>query len=210
MEPPSLVPLSDSFVSVVLELAPDGIAVTDEMGRIVHANGYFEQLFGYSREQLLGHSVEMLLPEAVRPAHREHRYHFDELPIARAMGSGLDLWGQHADGTAFSVEVGLSPLSTATGVCTIIAVRPTAARRARDDQAAGDRAVTVERDRMAVALNDQVIRKIFSAGLHLNGLIETATVRQLAALNPAINDLDDAIRDLRNAVFDTDRPARDT
>ncbi len=204
-----MVPLSDSFVSVVLELAPDGIAVTDEMGRIVHANGCFEQLFGYSREQLLGHSVEMLLPEALRPAHREHRYHFDELPLARPMGSGLDLLGQHADGTTFPIDVGLSPLSTASGVSTIVAVRSLGGHRARDDQAAADRAVTAERDRMASALNDHVIRKIFSAGLHLNGMIETATVRQLAALNPAINDLDDAIRDLRNAVFDTDRPARD-
>ena len=202
-----MVPLTDSFVAVVLELAPDGIAVTDELGHIAHANGCFEELFGYSREQLAGHTVEMLLPTAVRVAHREHRHDFDQVPLARPMGTGLDLHGRHADGTEFPVEVGLSPVFTEEGVRTIMAVRPIDERRASDDQAIGDLAVHADHDRLAVALNDQVIHSIFSASLKLHGLLDDATLRQLAVLQPAIEELDDAIRDMRNILFDP-RPGR--
>ena len=201
-----MVPLSDSFVAVVLELAPDGIAVTDELGRMVEVNGCFETLFGYPREQLLGHAVEMLLPDAMRSAHREHRHDFDETPLARPMGTGLDLWGLHADGTTFPVEVGLSPVSTADGLRTIMAVRPHSARRASDDQAAGDRAVVAEHDRMAIAMNDTVIRLIFSATLRLQSLIESATIRELSLIHPAIEELDTAIREIRTVVFERSLP----
>ena len=197
-----MVPLSDSFVAVVLELAPDGIAVTDELGRLVEVNRCFEGLFGYSREQLLGHAVEMLLPNATRSAHREHRHDFDEVPLARPMGTDLDLRGLRADGTTFSVEVGLSPVSTANGLRTIMAVRPRGERRPGDDLAATDRALIADHDQMAVAMNDKVIRPIFSASLRLHGLIESATVRELAAIYPAIDELDRAIREIRTVVFE--------
>jgi PAS domain S-box-containing protein len=202
-----MVPLTDSFVAVVLELAPDGIAVTDEFGRILHANGYFEELFGYSREALAGQTVEMLLPEGLRAGHREHRHDFDQMPAARSMGTGLDLWGRHADGTEFAVEVGLSPVSTQDGGRTIMAVRRISDRDGRDDQAADDRAVQADHDRMAILLNDQVIQAIFSASLKLHGMLGAANVRQLATLYPAIDQLDGAIHDLRNILFDH-HPAR--
>ena len=203
MEPSPMVPLTDSFVAVVLELAPDGIAVTDELGRIVHANGNFEDLFGYTREELTGHTIEMLIPQRVRSAHREHRHAFDEMPLARPMGTAaLDLCGLHADGTEFAIEVGLSPVSTEDGGRTIMAVRPINERRADEVKASDERAVHADHDRMATALNDQVIQPIFSVALKLSGLLNDATLRQLAVLNPAIDELDHAIRDMRNILFD--------
>ena len=206
MEPSSQVPLADGFVGVLLELAPDAIAVTDTIGRVVHANGCFGELFGYSRDELLGRPVEVLLPEDARPRHLDHRRRFDRLPDARPMGSGRELAALHADGTTFPVEVGLSPVTTVEGLLTVVAVRrvgqppPVSPRRST-----GDQAVIAERDRLTHALNDAVIQKIFSAGLRLHGLLEEANVRQLAVLNPVINELDDAIRELRIAVFDPHR-----
>lgn len=198
-----MVPLTDGFVAVVLELAPDGIAVTDELGRIVHANGNFEELFGYSRDELTGHTVEMLIPHRVRSAHREHRHAFDQLPLARPMGTAaLDLCGLHADGTEFAIEVGLSPVSTEEGGRTIMAVRPISERRASEVTASDERAVRADHDRMATLLNDQVIQSIFSVGLKLTGLLGDATLRQLAVLNPAIDELDNAIRDVRHILFE--------
>ena len=197
-----IVPLTDDLLAVVLELAPDGMAVTDPIGRMVHANGRFEQLFGYSRGQLLGHPVETLIPATMHAAHRSHRADFAQAPCSRPMGTGADLIAQHADGTTFPVEVGLSPVSTGAGTSTIIAVRPLVQRRARDEQVAGDAAVEVERDRMALALNEVVIRGIFSSGLRLHGLLEGATDQQLTDLTATIDELDEVIRQVRIAVFD--------
>ena len=194
--------LSDNFVAMVLELAPDGIAVTDEHGHIVHANTCFEHLFGYHLEQLVGHSVEMLMAEPARSAHRKHRHDFDQLPLARPMGTGLDLWALHADGTSFAVEVGLSPVSTADGVGTIMAVRPRGERHAGDARTTADRAVLADHDRMAIALNDRVIQLIFSASLRLHGLYGSATPREHTALGLAIGELDTAIREIRTVLFE--------
>ncbi len=205
-----IVPLTDDLLAVVLELAPDGIAVTDPIGRMVHANGRFQQLFGYSREQLLGHTVETLIPTTMQSAHRGHRAQFADVPLARPMGTGADLMAQHADGTIFPVDVGLSPVSTTAGTSTIIAVRSLVQRRAHDDQVAGDAAVKVERDRMAIALNDAVIRKIFSSGLRLHGLLEGATDQQLTILDATIDELDDAIRQVRTRCSTLGRERRGT
>jgi len=200
MAPAGHDPLGEHFAAVVLELAPDGIAVIDEAGRILHANGRFEYLFDYTRDELLGHPVELLIPEPVRAAHRAHRADFGRAPATRPMGAGLDLWAQHADGTEFAVEVALSPVSTGNGLRTIMAVRPTT-RRA-DEQAASDRAVSADEDRIASQLNDRVIRPVFAASLGLHHVLASATDDQAAHLHAAIDELDEAIREIRAIVFD--------
>ncbi len=188
------------FASVALELAPDGIAWTDEFGRILHANRRFEQLFGFTREQLAGHAVEMLLPERARAAHVVDRHHFEELPAARPMGNGGELWARHADGTEFPVEVALSPVTTGYGIRTIMTVREVSERRATED-AVRAQAVQADHERMADALNEGVIRPIFSASLRLHGILESSGEHQITALLAAISELDDAIHEVRQIVF---------
>ena len=205
MSSPSADDLGEHFAAVVLELAPDGIAVADESGRMVHANSRFEVLFGYPRENLIGHSVEMLLPERLRSVHRAHRADYAEAPVTRPMGAGLDLWARHADGSEFPVEIALSPVTTSHGMRTIMVVRQAEDRRA-GEQALRDRAVLEEEDRIAMALNDDVIRPIFAASLDLHRLFESADDAQAARLRSAIDRLDGAIRAIRTVVFDRARP----
>lgn len=63
-----------------------------------------------------------------------------------------------------------------------------------------------DRDRIAADINDKVIRRLFSTGLslqHALGLMEGH--RAADRIRLAITELDQAIRDLRDAVFDTRR-----
>jgi len=199
-------PLGEHFAEVVLDLAPDGIAVTDEAGRLLHANRRFEYLFGYSRDELLGHPVEMLLPEEGQARHRGHRADYGRAPTARPMGAGLDLWARHADGTEFLVEVALSPVSTGSGLRTIMAVR--AARTAgASETATRDRALSADVDRLAGQLNEQVIRPIFAASLSLHHALASATDEQSVRIGRAIDELDEAIRAIRTVVFDRHLPS---
>lgn len=200
---PSVDPMGDHFAMVVLELAPDGIAVTDELGRLVHANGRFEQLFGFRREQLVGHTVEMLLPERLQAVHRVHRHDYEQRPSPRPMGSGRQLWARRADGTEFPVEVALSPVTTGHGVRTIMTVREVSDRRATEDAARAE-AVYADHQRIALALNDRVIQEIFSASFQLHGLLDAADGPQRAVLQAAIDELDTAIREIRSIVFHMD------
>ncbi|HEY2127390.1 MAG TPA: hypothetical protein VGH77_09410 [Streptosporangiaceae bacterium] len=66
-----------------------------------------------------------------------------------------------------------------------------------------------DRDRIALRMNDVVIRRMFSAGLDLQralGLI--GDQRGAREICHALDELDHAIRDIRDIVFDLGPPAR--
>jgi signal transduction histidine kinase len=65
-----------------------------------------------------------------------------------------------------------------------------------------------ERDRIAGALNDVVIHRIFSAGLALETALGLIDGHRGAAgkVREALAELDLAIRDVRNVVFDHHKP----
>ncbi len=195
-------PLGEHFAAVVLELAPDGIAVTDETGRILHANGHFEHLFGYRREDLAGHHVEMLLPDRLRAIHREHRRSFEQRPQTRPMGSGLELWARHADGTAFQVEVALSAVTTGAGMRTIMAVRPLGARL-EHERSRRDEEVRADQAGVIVALNDGVIQPLYSVGLGLCALLESVTPTQATQIGALVGDLNGAIQALHTIALES-------
>jgi len=104
--------LSEERLRLVVEAAPSGMIMVDELGRVVLVNSQVERMFGYSREELLGESIDLLVPSSVRAKHPCQRAGFFADPKARAMGAGRDLYGQRKDGSQLPVEIGLNPLMT--------------------------------------------------------------------------------------------------
>jgi protein-histidine pros-kinase len=95
------VKLSDELSKNLLDLAPDATVVVDAKGSIIFANAQVARTFGYSPRELIGSSVELLLPERFRGGHAEHRARFALQPKPRAMGEGLNLFGQHRTAASF-------------------------------------------------------------------------------------------------------------
>jgi PAS domain S-box-containing protein len=96
----------------LLQAAPDAIVEADHDGRIVLLNAMTEKMFGYSGKELLGESVEALMPLEFRNRHVQHRSEFWRHPSTRPMRIGLDLHAQRKDGSAFPVEISLSPVKS--------------------------------------------------------------------------------------------------
>ncbi|HEU0027534.1 MAG TPA: PAS domain S-box protein [Ktedonobacterales bacterium] len=98
----------------IVELAPDALILINSSGRILLVNRQTELLFGHDRADLLGSPVEVLIPERFYSAHVHRRAGYAATPRARAMGSGLQLFGRRKDGGEFPAEVSLSPLDAST------------------------------------------------------------------------------------------------
>lgn len=101
----------DRFIGF-LESAPDAIVIVDKEGKIQIINFQTEQLFGYNRDELIGKEVELLMPSQYKKVHHIHRQSFSADPKTRAMGKGMELFGQHKDGKVFPVAISISKMET--------------------------------------------------------------------------------------------------
>lgn len=97
-------------IEALLQASPDAVIVVDGQGTIESASAPIQRLFGYSPSELAGRPIEVLIPEELRKVHESHRSRYIDRPSARAMGSGLSLYGRRRDGSTFPVDVSLSPI----------------------------------------------------------------------------------------------------
>jgi len=192
--------LGQAFGWTIVELAPDAIFVIDDCGQVLVANRAAEAMFGYDRETLLGTGVDALVPDGHRLAHRDHRTAYSASLETRPMGLGLDLWARRADGSEFPVEISLSPVTDGEGALVVAVVREVTAHRAVE-QAARDRLALADHDRIGADLHDRVIRRLFAAGLSVQGVLGQVEHRLAERLVAATDELDLAIREIRDTVF---------
>ncbi len=120
---------TEALFRSLVESAPDGIVIVDQLGRIVVVNKQTEVLFGYPPEEMIGQPVEMLVPERFREGHAGHRRDYADAPRVRPMGEGQELYGRRKDGSEFPVSISLSPIQTASELLVFGDIRDITAQR---------------------------------------------------------------------------------
>lgn len=98
------------IIEALLQASPDAVLVVDADGRIESASAPIERLFGYGPSELIGQPVEILIHRELKEVHEAHRSRYLAHPGARAMGSGLALYGRRKDGSTLPVDVSLAPI----------------------------------------------------------------------------------------------------
>ncbi|NIL94306.1 MAG: PAS domain S-box protein, partial [Woeseiaceae bacterium] len=119
----------------------------------------------------------MLLPERMRDAHVGRRSRYEQNPVLRPMGSGLDLIGRRRDGSEFPVEISLSPVQTEKTRFVSSVIRDVTRRKAMEQELiearqAAERANKANSAFLAAASHD--LRQPVQALSLLNGALRRA------------------------------------
>jgi PAS domain S-box-containing protein len=118
----------------LLEAAPDGMVVVNPDGEIVLLNARAETQFGYRRDELLGQKVTSIIPEGFAERLVADALRTTAEALSQQIGTGIELHGRRKDGTAFPIEIMLSPLESAEGILVTAAIRDISARKQLEHQ----------------------------------------------------------------------------
>jgi PAS domain S-box-containing protein len=113
----------------LLEAAPDGMVVVNEVGEITLLNARVERQFGYHRDELLGRNVTDIIPEGFAERMTADALRTIAEALAQQIDTGIELHGRRKDGTQFPIEIMLSPLESAEGVLITAAIRDISERK---------------------------------------------------------------------------------
>jgi PAS domain S-box-containing protein len=192
------------MLSRLVDGLADGVALVGDDGALALVNRRTEEMFGYERGELTGQLVESLIPAELRAAHAAHRAGYARAPRTRAMGEGMRLVGLRKDGTTFPVQVSLSPVPTATGHLTLAVIRDaTGARQGGDLMDIARAAVAAEQAQRSQEVLDKVVDSLFEVGLSLQAAIDLPGEVARRHIAQALQQLDDAIREIRDHAFTT-------
>ncbi len=113
----------------LLEAAPDAMVVVNEAGEIVLLNLQAEKRFGYPRDELLGQKVTNIIPVGFAERLIADSTRTAAEALAQQIGTGIELTAVRKDGSAFPIEIMLSPLESAEGILVTAAIRDITVRK---------------------------------------------------------------------------------
>jgi PAS domain S-box-containing protein len=121
--------MSEAKYRGLLEAAPDAMVVVNQAGEIVLLNVQAEKQFGYRRDELLGQRVTTIIPEGFAERLLADALRSTAEALEQQIGTGIELIGRRKDGTAFPIEIMLSPHESAEGILVTAAIRDISVRR---------------------------------------------------------------------------------
>ena len=182
----------------LFESIPEMVVVVDHAGAILFANKHCSAVVGWTPAELIAKPIDSLIPDRMIDVHRQN---------AGPMERGVLMTALHRSGREVPVEVALGPLKGAVKA-TVAMVRDVTDRLATAAQLVEAETrldVLDDRDRIARELHDSVIQRLFAAGLHLQASTNRSDTTERVSL--VVDEIDEAIREIRGVIFTLHRPA---
>ena len=201
---PHFAALDDVVLRHALEEGPDGLLIADATGTIRFVNHALCRMSRYTPDELIGQPVEVLVPQRVQHRHQELRNGYINEPKPRPMGRGIALSATRSDGSEFSVEISLSPVSESDGQFIIASVRDISERVEEAERLRRTQemlTLSSERERIARDLHDTVLQRLFGLGLEIQALSMKDLGDHTPLLEHAVDEIDLIIKEIRTSVF---------
>jgi len=100
----------ETRLRTILNSMVDGLITINEKGIIESFNPAAEKLFGYTANEIIGHNVKMLMPESYRREHDNYLKNYISSNIAKIIGYGREVLGQHRDGSVIPIDLSVSEM----------------------------------------------------------------------------------------------------
>ncbi len=114
---------------MLLDGAPDAMALVNVDGGILMVNAQMENIFEYSRNELFELDIINLIPERFREKQQKNMQDYFASPSIRQYGSSTEIFGLTKSGREIPVEIGLSPFETDEGVKVLIDIHDITQRK---------------------------------------------------------------------------------
>ena len=179
--------LEDSMArkAAILETALDAIITMDHDGAILEFNPAAERIFGHHREDAIGRSMaELLIPPSLRDDHRRGLAHLLSTGEGPILGRRIEVPALRADGTEFTAELAVAPISKAGPPMFTAHLRDITDRKRREADLRRMTAI-VEHSPDFIGLADAELRAVFvnAAGRRLVGLESETDVSSTSVLD---------------------------
>jgi len=186
----------------LLDALGDGLLLAGPDGKVALVNRRCAEMLGYSREELAGLPVDALLPPDVRDAHHGYRAAYQQAPDHRSMAERARLVALRRDGATLPVEITLSPVPTATETFVLAVIRDVSGHRGRqDDLVSLARGAASDQSQATRDLLDRVVHRLYQVGLTLQSAGSLPAEAARTRLGEALDQLDDAILQIRDYAF---------
>ena len=182
----------------LFESIPEMVVVVDRAGAILYANKHCSAIVGWTPAELIGKPIDSLIPDRMIDVHRQ---------TSGPMKRGVLMTALHRSGHEVPVDVAFGPLNGPVKA-TVAMVRDVTERLATAAQLVEAETrldVLDDRDRIARELHDSVIQRLFAAGLHLQASTNRPDTTERVLV--VVDEIDDAIREIRGVIFTLHRPA---
>jgi anti-anti-sigma factor len=190
----------------LIDALGDGLLLVAHDGKIVLVNRRCAEMFGYPREELTGLPVDALVPSDVRGAHQDYRAGYHLEPELRPMAERARLVALRKDGATLPVEITLSPVPTASETFILAVIRNAAGPGRRSDLLDLAQGTVADEPRVIRDLLDRVVQRLFQVGLSVQAASSLPADVARKRLAEALDQLDDAILQIRNYAFERSAP----
>jgi two-component system CheB/CheR fusion protein len=199
-------------LQLMIDALPGAFLAVDNQRCIRSVSGQVGPLFGYRPEELIGRSIDILVPPELRDRHSEMHATFVAKPDRRPMGSGLDICGITKEGERIPLDIGLSPVPTASGPLIVTAVHDLRPQKLAEEQlraakAQADRANQAKSRFLAAASHD--LRQPLQTIRLFHGVLEKRIVDP--EVRTVLGGLDDTVTtmaELLDTLLDVDQIER--